>query len=129
MDEAKASALDAVLASGPVIPVVTVGAERDAIPLARALLAGGIRVIEITLPSPAGLGAIARIAAEVPDMVVGGGTVLTGEQARRCQEAGARFLVSPGLTEALADAAADPRSRSCPASRHRATPCSPWTRV
>lgn len=107
MDEAKASALDAILASGPVIPVVTVGAERDAVPLARALLAGGIRVIEVTLRSPAGLGAIARIAAEVPDMVVGGGTVLTGKQAHQCQEAGARFLVSPGLTEALSDAAAD----------------------
>ncbi|TCZ64792.1 bifunctional 4-hydroxy-2-oxoglutarate aldolase/2-dehydro-3-deoxy-phosphogluconate aldolase [Roseicella aquatilis] len=94
-----------ILALGPVIPVVTVGDARGAVPLARALVEGGVRVIEVTLRTPAALDAIRRIAAEVPEAVVGAGTVLGADQVEAALEAGAAFLVSPGATEALVAAA------------------------
>ena len=99
--------IEAILRLGPVIPVVTIDRATDAAPLARALLAGGIRVIEVSLRTAAGLAAIERIAAEVPDMVVGAGTVLSDTQVARSTAAGAAFLVSPGLTRRLLAAAAD----------------------
>ncbi len=107
MTTERISALDAIMTAGPVIPVVTIAAAANAVPLARALVAGGIRVIEVTLRTPAGLDAIARIAAEVPEAIVGAGTVLSGAQAERSQKAGATFLVSPGLTPNLLAAVAD----------------------
>lgn len=91
----------------PVIPVVVLADAEQAVPLARALAAGGIGIIELTLRTPAGLEAIRRIAAEVPEVVVGAGTVLTAEQAEASARAGASFLVSPGSTTALLDAMAD----------------------
>ncbi|GAA2661038.1 bifunctional 4-hydroxy-2-oxoglutarate aldolase/2-dehydro-3-deoxy-phosphogluconate aldolase [Streptomyces vastus] len=88
----------------PVIPVVVVSDAADAVPLARALAAGGLPAIEVTLRTPAALDAIRAIAAEVPDAVVGAGTVLTPEQVKDSVAAGARFLVSPGWTEVLLEA-------------------------
>ncbi|AXK35939.1 keto-hydroxyglutarate-aldolase/keto-deoxy-phosphogluconate aldolase [Streptomyces armeniacus] len=93
-----------VLDLAPVIPVVVLDDAADAVPLARALVAGGLPAIEVTLRTDAALDAIRAIAAEVPEAVVGAGTVLTPEQVRATADAGARFLVSPGSTERLVDA-------------------------
>jgi 2-dehydro-3-deoxyphosphogluconate aldolase/(4S)-4-hydroxy-2-oxoglutarate aldolase len=90
-----------VLDLAPVLPVVVVDDAADAVPLARALVAGGLPAIEVTLRTPAALDAIRAVADAVPDAVVGAGTVLTPAHVTRCVEAGARFLVSPGWTETL----------------------------
>ncbi|MGW9350858.1 bifunctional 4-hydroxy-2-oxoglutarate aldolase/2-dehydro-3-deoxy-phosphogluconate aldolase [Nocardiopsis flavescens] len=95
-----------VLALAPVMPVVVLHDAEAAVPLARALVAGGLPGIEVTLRTPAALDAIERIAAEVPEAAVGAGTVVTPDQAEAAAEAGARFLVSPGCTATLADAMA-----------------------
>ncbi|GLY31317.1 bifunctional 4-hydroxy-2-oxoglutarate aldolase/2-dehydro-3-deoxy-phosphogluconate aldolase [Kineosporia sp. NBRC 101731] len=87
----------------PVIPVVVVQDVESAVPLARALLDGGVGIIEVTLRSPAALDAIRAIAAEVPDMLIGAGTVCSEQQAQDSAAAGARFLVSPGSTDRLLD--------------------------
>ena len=89
----------------PVIPVVVVDSVEQAVPLARALLRGGIPVIELTLRSAAGLGAIEAVASEVEGMVVGAGTVVTPEQVRQVQDAGAQFIVTPGSPPRLLEAA------------------------
>ncbi|WP_116244624.1 bifunctional 4-hydroxy-2-oxoglutarate aldolase/2-dehydro-3-deoxy-phosphogluconate aldolase [Nocardiopsis sp. FIRDI 009] len=96
-----------VLDLAPVMPVVVVSEAETAVPLARALVAGGLPGIEVTLRTPAALDAIERIAAEVPEAVVGAGTVVGAEQAAAAAGAGARFLVSPGCTPDLATAMAD----------------------
>ncbi|WP_285729081.1 bifunctional 4-hydroxy-2-oxoglutarate aldolase/2-dehydro-3-deoxy-phosphogluconate aldolase [Nocardiopsis sp. ATB16-24] len=96
-----------ILDLAPVMPVVVVQEAESAVPLARALVAGGLTGIEVTLRTPVALEAIERIAAEVPEAVVGAGTVVTPDQARAAAGAGARFLVSPGCTDALASAMAD----------------------
>ncbi|MFI8294902.1 bifunctional 4-hydroxy-2-oxoglutarate aldolase/2-dehydro-3-deoxy-phosphogluconate aldolase [Streptomyces nigra] len=96
--------MTSVLDLAPVVPVVVVDDPSDAIPLARALVAGGLRAIEVTLRTPGALDAIRAIADAVPEAVVGAGTVLTPEQVTRSVEAGARFLVSPGWTDSLLDA-------------------------
>jgi 2-dehydro-3-deoxyphosphogluconate aldolase/(4S)-4-hydroxy-2-oxoglutarate aldolase len=88
----------------PVVPVVTIERVADAIPLAKALLAGGLPVIEITLRTPAAIDAVRAIVAEVPDVIVGVGTVATPSEVARAVEAGADFLVSPGTPAALAQA-------------------------
>ncbi|MFC7263234.1 bifunctional 4-hydroxy-2-oxoglutarate aldolase/2-dehydro-3-deoxy-phosphogluconate aldolase [Streptomyces lutosisoli] len=93
-----------VLDLAPVVPVVVVTDAADAVPLARALVAGGLPAIEVTLRTPAALDAIRAIAAEVPGAVVGAGTVLSPEQVTDSVVAGARFLVSPGWTDVLLDA-------------------------
>ncbi|PKW07500.1 2-keto-3-deoxy-phosphogluconate aldolase [Streptomyces sp. 1222.5] len=90
-----------VLDLAPVVPVVVLSDPADAVPLARALVAGGLPAIEVTLRTPAAPEAIRAVAAEVPDAVVGAGTVITPDQVDACVAAGARFLVSPGWTEAL----------------------------
>ncbi|MGW1326370.1 bifunctional 4-hydroxy-2-oxoglutarate aldolase/2-dehydro-3-deoxy-phosphogluconate aldolase [Streptomyces antibioticus] len=90
-----------VLDLTPVLPVVVVRDADDAVPLARALVAGGLPAIEVTLRTPAALDAVRRISAEVPEAVVGAGTVITPEQVTACVAAGARFLVSPGWTDGL----------------------------
>jgi 2-dehydro-3-deoxyphosphogluconate aldolase / (4S)-4-hydroxy-2-oxoglutarate aldolase len=87
-----------------VIPVLTIARAADAVPLAEALLRGGLRVIEVTLRTPAAPEAIAEIRRRVPDVVVGAGTLLKGADIGRAVAAGARFLVSPGLTPELAAA-------------------------
>ena len=94
-----------VLGLAPVIPVVVVESVEQAVPLARALVRGGIPVIEITLRSEAGLAAIEAVASEVDGMVVGAGTVVSPEQVRQVQDAGAKFLVTPGSPPRLLDAA------------------------
>ena len=83
---------------GPVIPVIVIDRLEDAVPLARALVAGGVRVLEVTLRTPAGLPAIEAIARDVPDAVVGAGTVRNGADVHAAHDAGARFIVSPGYT-------------------------------
>ncbi|MGE5268092.1 MAG: bifunctional 4-hydroxy-2-oxoglutarate aldolase/2-dehydro-3-deoxy-phosphogluconate aldolase [Thiohalocapsa sp.] len=88
-----------------VIPVVTIERERDAVPLARALAEGGLRVIEVALRTPAALDAIALLARELPAVAVGAGTVTRAADVAAAVQAGARFLVSPGTTPELAAAA------------------------
>ncbi|WP_246243244.1 bifunctional 4-hydroxy-2-oxoglutarate aldolase/2-dehydro-3-deoxy-phosphogluconate aldolase [Amycolatopsis pithecellobii] len=87
------------------MPVVVLDDVADAVPVAQALLAGGIRVIELTLRTPVALAAIARVASEVPEIVLGAGTVTTPEQAKQATDAGAKFLVTPGSTERVLEAA------------------------
>ena len=96
-----------LLELSPVVPVVVVDDVTQAVPLARALLRGGIPVIEITLRSDAALAAIEAVASEVDGMVVGAGTVVTPEQVRQAQDAGAQFLVTPGSPPRLLQAALD----------------------
>jgi 2-dehydro-3-deoxyphosphogluconate aldolase/(4S)-4-hydroxy-2-oxoglutarate aldolase len=93
-----------VLDLAPVVPVVVVNEVEDAVPLAAALVAGGLPAIEVTLRTPCALDAIRAIADGVPGAVVGAGTVITPAQVTECVAAGARFLVSPGWTDVLLDA-------------------------
>lgn len=97
----RTAAIDAILSRAPVIPVLVVEDAAQAVPLAKALVAGGLSVLEITLRSAAALEAIKRIAADVPEAVVGAGTVLNAAQFAAAQLAGAKFVISPGATEAL----------------------------
>lgn len=94
-----------VLAQAGVVPVLVIDNVEDALPLAEALVEGGLNVLEITLRTEAALPAVERIAKHLPDAHVGTGTVLTGEDIQRSVDAGASFLVSPGATEKLLDAA------------------------
>lgn len=96
-----------LLGSNRFVPVVTFASAADAVPVGRALLAGGVGVIEVTLRTPAGLEALRALKAEVPDIVLGAGTVLSDAQARDAAEAGARFMVSPGHTDTLIGVAKD----------------------
>lgn len=98
-----AGLLDAV----PVMPVVVVDRLEDAVPVARALVDGGLPAIELTLRTSVALEAIRAIATEVPEILVGAGTVVTPSQAREALDAGARFLVSPGATPSLLAAMVD----------------------
>jgi 2-dehydro-3-deoxyphosphogluconate aldolase/(4S)-4-hydroxy-2-oxoglutarate aldolase len=93
------------MTAGPVIPVLTIDRLQDAAPLARALVEGGLRPLEITLRTDCALEAMALIAREVPEAMVGAGTVLNAGDFDRAIAAGARFVVSPGLTEPLIAAA------------------------
>jgi 2-dehydro-3-deoxyphosphogluconate aldolase/(4S)-4-hydroxy-2-oxoglutarate aldolase len=97
--------ISAIAALAPVVPVLTIERTADAVPLARALVKSGLPVLEITLRTEAALAALAAIAAEVPDAVVGAGTVLQPRQFDDVTRAGARFAVSPGCTPALVTAA------------------------
>ena len=99
------SALDSLLGDTPVVPVVVLGEVAAAVPLARALLAGGLRVIEVTLRTPTALAVIAAMTEHVPDAIVGAGTVLEPAQFAAAAKAGARFTVSPGASSALLEAA------------------------
>jgi 2-dehydro-3-deoxyphosphogluconate aldolase/(4S)-4-hydroxy-2-oxoglutarate aldolase len=91
----------------PVIPVVVIDTLEHAVPVARALVAGGLPVIELTLRTPVALDAIRAIADEVPEILVGAGTIVAPGQAKEALDAGAQFLVSPGSTPALLHALAD----------------------
>ena len=97
--------IDEILAAGPVMPVVVIDDAAHAAPLARALVAGGIRAIEITLRTGAALEAIQAIARDVPDAIPGVGTALTAADVLAALDAGAKFIVSPGMTPALSEAA------------------------
>jgi len=94
-----------VLNSGPVVPVMVIENIDHAVPLARALLAGGITVLEITLRSDVAIDAIRLISREVPDAIVGAGTVVSAKDLAAVTEAGAVFAISPGLTPDLLKAA------------------------
>ncbi|MEG3157793.1 bifunctional 4-hydroxy-2-oxoglutarate aldolase/2-dehydro-3-deoxy-phosphogluconate aldolase [Lysobacter zhanggongensis] len=101
----RAAAIDAILTRAPVLPVLAIERLDDAVPLARALVDGGLPVLEVTLRTPAALAAITRIAAEVDGAVVGAGTVLSPVDLDAVAAAGAAFAISPGATEALYTAA------------------------
>jgi len=90
-----------ILALGPVMPVIVIDDAERAVPLARALVEGGIRVLEVTLRTPAALESIRRITAEVPEAIVGAGTVLGARDVECARAAGARFGVSPGTAPEL----------------------------
>ncbi|MEU8621930.1 bifunctional 4-hydroxy-2-oxoglutarate aldolase/2-dehydro-3-deoxy-phosphogluconate aldolase [Streptomyces sp. NPDC048623] len=94
----------AAASAAPVVPVVVIEDVADAVPLARALVAGGLPLIEVTLRTPAALDAIRAIGEEVPEAVVGAGTVVSTAGVANAAAAGARFLVSPGWTGGLIDA-------------------------
>ena len=99
-------ALERTLGLGPVVAVVVIERLADAVPMARALVAGGVRAIEVTLRTPVALEAMRAIAAEVEGAEVGAGTVLTPSDLAAAEAAGARFAVSPGATATLTAAAA-----------------------
>lgn len=99
------AAVKAVLAKTPVVPVMVIDDLEKAVPLAGALLQGGVSVLEITLRTPAGLPAIAAIKNAYPEASVGAGTVTSAASLREACEQGADFIVSPGLTPKLLDAA------------------------
>lgn len=94
--------LESLLTKSPIIPVVTLNKAEDGVKLAEALLEGGIGVIEITLRTSAGLQAIREVAKHVKGMTVGAGTITTPDQFKQAADAGAEFIVSPGLTDKLA---------------------------
>jgi 2-dehydro-3-deoxyphosphogluconate aldolase / (4S)-4-hydroxy-2-oxoglutarate aldolase len=96
-----------LLSASPVVPVVVIDEVETAVPLARALAAGGVRIIEVTLRTEAALAAIAAISAELPEVLVGAGTICSRQQVKASMAAGARFLVSPGATDRLLDAFED----------------------
>jgi 2-dehydro-3-deoxyphosphogluconate aldolase/(4S)-4-hydroxy-2-oxoglutarate aldolase len=97
--------LNEIFALAPVIPVITIADAAHALPLARALVAGGLRAIEITLRTDAAVDAARAIIQEAPDALVGIGTVLTGQDLERAARLGAAFAVSPGVTPDLLSAA------------------------
>jgi 2-dehydro-3-deoxyphosphogluconate aldolase / (4S)-4-hydroxy-2-oxoglutarate aldolase len=96
-----------LLELAPVVPVVVIHDEDQAVPLAKALVRGGIGIIEVTLRTAPALAALERIAREVPDMVVGAGTVTTPAQVDAVRKAGVQFLVTPGSPDRLLESALD----------------------
>lgn len=95
--------IESVLSASPIIPVITVQHPDDAIPLCRALVDGGIRVLEITLRTEHGLDAIYRVREALPEAMVGAGTVISIAQYRDVERAGAEFVITPGVTDAILD--------------------------
>ncbi|RKS84779.1 2-keto-3-deoxy-phosphogluconate aldolase [Orbus hercynius] len=102
----KRSAED-ILSLGPVVPVIVIEELKDAVPLAKALVAGGVKVLEVTLRTACSLDAIKKIIAEVPEAVVGAGTVTSVEQLKEVTKAGVEFIITPGLTPSILKAAID----------------------
>ncbi|MCL1038256.1 bifunctional 4-hydroxy-2-oxoglutarate aldolase/2-dehydro-3-deoxy-phosphogluconate aldolase [Shewanella corallii] len=94
-----------VFSCSPIVPVMVIKEIEHAVPLAKALVAGGIKVLEVTLRTSCALEAITRIAQEVPEAIVGAGTILNVEQLQQAAEAGAQFAITPGATPALLSAA------------------------
>ena len=94
-----------IMTTSPVIPVMVINQLELAVPLAQALVNGGLKVLEITLRTPAALEAIRRIKAEVPGAIVGAGTIINTQTLTQALDAGAEFIVSPGVTDSLLDAA------------------------
>lgn len=90
-----------ILSLGPVVPVIVIEDIKDAVPLARALISGGVKVLEVTLRTACGLDAIRKIIAEVPEAVVGAGTVTSVEQLKEVTKAGVEFIITPGLTPSI----------------------------
>lgn len=96
-----------IMQDAPVIPVIVLNDVAHAVPMARALIAGGIRMLEVTLRTPQALACIEAIARDVPEAVVGAGTIRSAADAQACAMAGARFAVSPGYTHAMGQACRD----------------------
>lgn len=96
-----------IMQDAPVIPVIVLHEAAQAVLLARALVAGGVRMLEVTLRTPQALSCIEAIARHVPEAIVGAGTVRTASDVRACAVAGARFAVSPGFTTAVGQACRD----------------------
>jgi len=96
-----------IMQDAPVIPVIVLHSTEHAVPMAEALLAGGIRVLEVTLRTPQGLTCIEAIAKQLPEAIVGAGTVRNAADAAAAARAGARFAVSPGYTSKLGQACRD----------------------
>ncbi|MEI9535361.1 bifunctional 4-hydroxy-2-oxoglutarate aldolase/2-dehydro-3-deoxy-phosphogluconate aldolase [Moellerella wisconsensis] len=94
-----------ILTSGPIVPVIVINELSQAVPLAKALISGGVKVLEVTLRTECAIDAIRLIAQEVPEAIVGAGTVINSKQLQAVTEAGAQFAISPGLTDNLLDAA------------------------
>lgn len=94
-----------LLAGNPVIPVITLDRVEDAVPLAEALVAGGLKVLEVTLRTEAAVEGIKQIIKYVPQAIVGTGTVCTGQQITLSEDIGCQFMISPGATEKLLQAA------------------------
>ena len=107
MSKAPAFTALQVMQDAPVIPVIVLNDVAHAVPMARALVAGGIRMLEVTLRTPQALACIEAIARDVPDAVVGAGTVRSKADAQAAAQAGARFAVSPGFTPAIGQACRD----------------------
>lgn len=103
-----------VLGKAGVIPVIVIENEKDAVPLARALVNGGLNVLEVTFRTPAAAGAIAQIRKEVPQAIVGAGTILSVEQLRAAKKAGAVFGVSPGFDPVIVEEAKNALLPFCP---------------
>ena len=102
------------LKSAGIIPVIVIENEEQAVPLAQALVKGGVPVLEVTFRTKAAAGAIARIKAEVPGAIVGAGTLLTPEMVKAAKAAGAEFGVAPGFDPAVVQAAKDADLPFCP---------------
>jgi len=96
-----------IFAAGPVVPVLVINDVEKAVPLAKALMEGGIKVLEVTLRTPAAIDVIKRIAQEVPDSLIGAGPVTNAQQLKAVVEAGAKFAISPGMTADLLKAGMD----------------------
>lgn len=99
-----AVSINDVMNTSPVIPVMVINHLEHAVPLAQALVQGGLKVLEITLRTPVALDALRRIKAEVPAAIVGAGTIINTQTLDAAIEAGAEFIVSPGVTPSLLDA-------------------------
>ena len=93
-----------LVSHGPVIPVIVINRLDDAVPMARALVEGGVRVLEVTLRTPIALQCMERIARELPDAILGAGTVRSAADAQAAKDAGCRFAVSPGYTASIGQA-------------------------
>ena len=106
MSAAKQEKLAALFTSARVVPVLTIDRIEDAVPLARALTSGGVRMLEVTLRTPVAIEAAKAIIADVPDAIVGIGTILNPDDLARAEALGARFGISPGATPDLLEAAA-----------------------
>ena len=93
-----------LFAMGPIVPVLVIKDVADALPIAEALLAANVKVLEVTLRTPAALDVISIIAKELPEAIIGAGTVTNRAMLQQCQDAGAKFAISPGLTKDLLQA-------------------------
>ena len=102
----KRERLQDILQQSPIVAVITIERIEDAVPLARALVEGGVKALELTLRTPVAMAAVAAILRDVPGAIVGVGTILTSADLAMARKAGAHFGVSPGITAALLDSAA-----------------------
>ncbi|BES71032.1 bifunctional 4-hydroxy-2-oxoglutarate aldolase/2-dehydro-3-deoxy-phosphogluconate aldolase [Marinobacter nanhaiticus D15-8W] len=114
LTEAHRQQVQSLLDTCPLVPVIAINKPEHALPLGRALVAGGITILEITLRTPYGLDAIRELRAALPEAWVGAGTVTTIEQYREVDKAGAQFVITPGVTESLLEHATTARAPLLP---------------